>query len=123
MTAFMRRKPEKPARTERVRLDDVREERPMGPDARRMALLGVLVVAAFLLVVEAIFPAPTPGTGIQLEEGQVAREEIIAPFDFVVLRTPQELEEQREWEASQVLPVFGYDPDRQTEEKDESDSW
>jgi len=117
MTAFMRRKPEKPARTERVRLDDVREERPMGPDARRMALLGVLVVAAFLLVVEAIFPAPTPGTGIQLEEGQVAREEIIAPFDFVVLRTPQELEEQREWEASQVLPVFGYDPDRQTEQR------
>ncbi|MBD3348680.1 MAG: HDIG domain-containing protein, partial [Candidatus Eisenbacteria bacterium] len=117
MAALFRRRPEKPARAERVRLDDKRAERPMGAVARRTALAGLLAIAVFLVVLELIFPAPAPGTGIQLEEGQVAREEIVAPFDFDVLRTPQELEELREWEASQVFPVFEYDPERQTEQR------
>jgi len=117
MAAVFRRKPEKPARAERVRLDDVGNGGPTGDVLRRAVLMGVFVAAGFLLVLELIYPAPAPGTGILLEEGQVAREEIVAPFDFNVLRTPQELEEQREWEASQVLRVFERDAGRQIEQR------
>ncbi len=117
MAAFLRRKPDRPARSERVRLDDDRAESPASQVVRRSILFGLLIIAGFLLTLELLFPGPAPGTGIELQEGQVAREEIVAPFDFDVLKTPAELTEEREWEAGLVFPVFEYEPARQTEER------
>lgn len=117
MAGPFRRKPDKSARVERVKLDDVRAASPERDLIRRTALIGILIVAGFLFILELLFPGPSPGIGIELQEGQVAREEIIAPFDFDVLLTPSELQERRDWEAAQVLPVFEYQPSRQTEQR------
>ncbi len=117
MAALFKRKPDKPARSERVRLDDGREEGPSSRVVRRTVLFGLLIIAGFLLALELLFPGPTVGTGIELQVGEVANEEIVAPFDFDVLKTPAELQEEREWEAGLVLPVFEYDPVQQTEQR------
>ncbi|MFH1502307.1 MAG: HDIG domain-containing metalloprotein [Candidatus Eisenbacteria bacterium] len=117
MAGLFRRKPEKPARTERVRLDDPRGAKPKAEVVKRSVLIGLLAVAGFLLILEFLFPGPAPGTGIELQKGQVAREDIVAPFDFDVLKTDAELQEERDWEAAQVFPVFEYNASRQTEQR------
>jgi putative nucleotidyltransferase with HDIG domain len=117
MAPFLKRRREAPARTERVRLDEERDERPPPEAVKRAVVTGLLLVAALLVILELLFPAATPGTGAAMEEGQVAREEIVAPFDFDVVKTETELADEREWEAAQVLPVFEYDAREQTERR------
>ena len=117
MAPFLRREREAPARAERVRLGEERKERPPLEAVKQAVLTGVLLVAAFLIILELLFPSATPGTGAAIEEGQVAREEIVAPFDFDVLKAESELADEREWEAAQVFPVFEYDASEQTERR------
>lgn len=117
MVQFLRRKREAPGRTERVRLGEERRDSPPPDAVRRAALTGLLLVAALLIILELLFPPAAPGTGAGFEEGHVARDEVVAPFDFDVLKTEGELADEREWEAAQVLPVFEYDTTEQTERR------
>lgn len=117
MAPFLRRKRDTPARAERVRLEEEREESPPVETMRRAALMGTLLVAGLLVILELLFPAATPGTGAPMEVGQVAREEIVAPFDFDVLKMESELADERAWEAARVLPVFRHDATEQTERR------
>ncbi len=103
------------ARAERVKLDDQNEGRPSTAVVRRLALHGALVAGAFLFALEILFPAAEPTTGFDLLEGQVARQDVVAPFDFDVLKTEGELEEERNAAEADVLPVFKYDDSEQTE--------
>jgi len=118
MASLFSRKKEAGARAERVSLSsDGSQERAVDAALRTAILLGLGMVVAFIVLLELIFPAATPGSGIELQVGQIAREEIVAPFDFDVLRPPEELEQEREHAASVIAPVYDLDDAVQTEQR------
>ena len=110
MAPWVRRKRESAARAERVKLGEGGEGvSPSRAGARRQVVLTALALVAFLILLEIIFPATVPGTGVEPQPGQIAREEITAPFDFDVLKSEEELAAERESAAGGVLPVFTFD--------------
>ncbi len=118
MAAFLRRKRDAGARADRVSLaGEGGEERAVDVVLRKKIVLGLAMVAAFIVLLELSFPAAVPGSGIELSIGQIAREEIVAPFDFDVLKPAEELEEERNLAASGVVPVFELDEGVQAEQR------
>jgi len=93
---------------------DADTTRPARPWQRRDLLYGILLSLAFIVVLELLFPRALPETGDELQVGQVAREEIVAPYDFVVLKSENTLERERTAAAEQVVPVFRFDEAVQT---------
>ncbi len=87
---------------------------PVQPWRRREVLYGILLSLAFIIVLELLFPRALPETGVELQVGQVAREEIVAPYDFDVLKAEDKLEQERTAAAEQVVPVFRLDETVQT---------
>ncbi len=70
-----------------------------------------LIYVIFLLIVSVgitVFMMPRERTSefLDYKEGVLAPEKIVAPFDFEILRTDEELEELREKVKATVLPVF-----------------
>jgi hypothetical protein len=110
------KKKEPRARAERVRLDvNGKADRVM--PSRRVAVAGVLLLIGFLILLELFFPGATPGRGHDLSFGQIAREDIVAPFDFEVLKSEEELEAERTAAEAGVLPVYEYREEVQTEQR------
>lgn len=110
MAGFLGRRKEAGARADRVSLTgEGQEERAVDAAVRTKIVLGLAMVAAFLVLLELIFPAAVPGGGVELSVGQIAREEIAAPFDFDVLKPVDELEGERNLAASDVVPVYELD--------------
>jgi putative nucleotidyltransferase with HDIG domain len=118
MPSFFSRKKEPAPRAERVALAGAdTEERTVDAALRTKILLGVVMIVVFIVLLELIFPAAVPGSGIELSIGQIAREEVVAPFDFDVLRPVDELEQEREHAASVVAPVYHIDEGVQNEQR------
>ncbi|MFH1866356.1 MAG: HDIG domain-containing metalloprotein [Candidatus Eisenbacteria bacterium] len=118
MAAFLRRKKDAGARADRVSLSgEGVEERAVDAVLRTKIILGLAMVAAFLVLLELAFPAAVPGSGIELSTEQIAREEIVAPFDFDVLKPADELEEERNLAAGGVVPVYVLDEGVQAEQR------
>ena len=109
MAHLFGRKREAAARADRVSLvDEGGDERVVDAHFKSKIAIGLGMVAVFLVMLEFIFPAAVPGSGTDLTIGQVAREEIVAPFDFDVLKSEDELKAERELEAAVVLPVYEF---------------
>ncbi len=71
-----------------------------GRTIRRLAIAASAVFLILLLYI------PTRSVkGIGLTEGQIAKENIIAPFDFPVMKDQEALEQEQEIEARKILPV------------------
>ena len=87
---------------------------PARPWRRRTVVYGILLSLAFIIVLELLFPRALPETGVELQVGQVAREEIVAPYDFDVLKSEDAIEQERTAAAEQVVPVFRLNEDAQT---------
>jgi putative nucleotidyltransferase with HDIG domain len=118
MAPWLRRKRESVARTERVMLGDNGQGAGAGGAAlRRHVALAALGIVAFVIVLEFAFQGPMFGGGVDLQPGQVAREEIIAPFDFDVLKSEEELAGERESAAAGVIPVFRLNEEVHTESR------
>lgn len=118
MAHLFGRKREAAARADRVSLnDEAIEERVVDAHFKSKIAIGMCMVGVFLVLLEFIFPAAVPGSGADLTIGQVAREEIVAPFDFVVLKSPDELEGERELEAALVVPVYGFSEETLVEQR------
>jgi len=110
MAGFLSRRKDAGARADRVSLaGEGQQERAVDAAVRRKIVLGLAMVAAFLVLLELIFPPAVPGSGVELSVGQIAREEIAAPFDFDVLKPADALEGQRNLAASDVAPVYELD--------------
>ncbi|MBD3367370.1 MAG: HDIG domain-containing protein [Candidatus Eisenbacteria bacterium] len=110
------KKKEPSARAQRVRLD--LNGQPPGPlPSRQVILAGVLLVIAFLVLLELVFPGATPVKSHDLTVGQIAREDIVAPFDFDVLKSEEELDEERRAAEAGVLPVYEYRDGIRTEQR------
>ncbi len=74
------------------------------------APLLALAVTALLVVV--LFPFVPSVQSFDLpNEGEVARETIIAPFTFDIPKSPEELEKQRQAAMNEVLMVLDYEED------------
>ncbi|HKI96800.1 MAG TPA: HDIG domain-containing protein [Gemmatimonadales bacterium] len=69
----------------------------------RWLLLLVLAVLTYLL-----FPVAGGPAAPSLEVGQVAPNDVVAPFEFVVLKTPAELQREGDALAATVRPIFDY---------------
>lgn len=70
----------------------------------------VLVLFAAIVGIALLFPYSSAVQTIgQLRQGEVAKETIIAPFTFDIIKSPEELKQERERARSQVLQVVRYD--------------
>ena len=78
---------------------------PVGHHGLRALLLFAIAVGTFLL-----FPASPAVEYPVLEVGAVAPENVIAPFEFRVPKSPDELAREQEDAARSVVPVFEYVP-------------
>jgi putative nucleotidyltransferase with HDIG domain len=118
MARWFRTKREHAARAERVMLGDNGEGRGVdGATLRRQVGLASLGIVAFVILLEVLFHGAILGGGVELQPGQIAREEITAPFDFDVLKSEEELAAEREGAAAGVIPVFRFDENAQTESR------
>jgi putative nucleotidyltransferase with HDIG domain len=118
MAAFFSRKKDAGARADRVSLaSEGQEDRAVFAACRSKILLWVAMVAVFIVLLEIIFPAAVPGSGVELSIGQIAREEIVAPFDFDVLKPADEFRDEQELAARGVVPVYEFDEGVQVEQR------
>jgi putative nucleotidyltransferase with HDIG domain len=116
MASRLQRRHETSPRAERVILA-TEPEREITPRAilKPRVLAGVGAVVAVLVLLEVLFPKPVPGGRDALQVGQVAREDIVAPFDFDVLKSAEALSEERAMAEAGVVPVFRFHPAAQEE--------
>ena len=118
MAHLFGRKREGPARTERVHLGNGAQESQVDADERSRTILYVsLTLVAFLVVLELLFPGAIPESGIELQVGQVATEELVAPFDFDVLKSEDALETERAQREASVVPVYRFRRDIQADHR------
>jgi len=80
-----------------VRLDDL--------------VLKIIYAVVFIFMVIWLLPSERPFEYQNLTVGSIAREEIIAPFTFPILKTESELKKERQQAWLSIPPVFRYKPD------------
>jgi hypothetical protein len=116
MPSLFQRRHETSPRAERVILA-TEPERDISPRSilKPRVLAGVGAAVLVLLLLEILFPRPVPGGRAALQVGQVAREDIVAPFDFDVLKSAEALHEEQAMAEAGVVPVFRLQPAAQEE--------
>lgn len=118
MTPLFGRRKETAARADRVsRAGEARGGRTVDAATRTSVALGGAMVVVFLVLLELLFPAAVPGIGPELQVGQIAREEIVAPFDFKVLKPAEQFEQERDDAVRAVEPVYEFDESVQIEQR------
>lgn len=68
-----------------------------------------LILIGIFFLLNVIFPPPRVPTKYTINEGEIATSNIIAPYDFFVPRTEQELYEEKKGIAARIPPVFDLD--------------
>ncbi len=68
-----------------------------------------LILIGIFFLLNIIFPPPRVPTKYTINEGEIATSNIIAPYDFLVPRTEQELYEEKKGIAARIPPVFDLD--------------
>ena len=68
------------------------------------------VIAGIIISVVLLFPYTTTVQSFDLPKiGEAAKETIIAPFSFDIIRSPEELEKERKKASDQIILIFDYD--------------
>jgi putative nucleotidyltransferase with HDIG domain len=80
------------------------------PTSPRDLVLRLTLVAAVALLTLSLFPPRGIHDVPRVRQGVVAPEDVIAPLDFPVLRTEEELTRQRDVAALSVPPVYRVNP-------------
>ncbi len=68
-----------------------------------------LLIIATILYFNIVFLPPLGGRRFNFKEGEIATEDIIAPYDFPIPKTEDELLEERNAIAQRLPPVFDYE--------------
>ena len=68
-----------------------------------------LYLIGIILLLNIIFPPPKVPTRYSINEGEIATSDIIAPYDFFIPKTEQELYEEKNEIAARIPPVFELD--------------
>jgi putative nucleotidyltransferase with HDIG domain len=97
--------------------DDKAEARPADAAWKKKIVWGLVMVVVFLALLERLFPVAVPGGGIEVSAGNIAREDIVAPFDFEVLKPEDRLEEERNFAEATTAPVYVFDESVQVEQR------
>ncbi len=106
------------ARAKRVRLgSDVQAGGSDPEELSTSVLYGALLVLAFLVIMHFLFPGATAERGMELRVGQVAGEEIVAPFDFVVMKSADQLRQERAMAEADVISVYRFSRQVQTDRR------
>ncbi len=71
-------------------------------DMAAKSILGIILIIA----IASMLPSERPFEYSNLTVGSVAREEIIAPFTFPIIKSQQELEKERQKASLSIPPVF-----------------
>lgn len=78
------------------------------PTSSRDLILRLLLVGALAMLTLVLFPPPKAYQVPAVRVGVVAGEDVIAPFDYPILRTDEELSSMREATGRAVPPVFSF---------------
>jgi hypothetical protein len=97
-----RRRKEKPLRRRPL------EGKAVPPSLIRAARIGLFL--ALPLLAHVLFPIASSDIEVEVREGEISDQEVIAPFTFPVRRDPGELERARAEAARAVPPVLDLDP-------------
>ncbi len=81
---------------------------------RGIWLSRLLILVGIFAVFNLFYPLKRHKT-VELEEGSIASEDLIAPFTFPILKSEQKLEREKEHSISSVLPVLVLNPDKTNE--------
>jgi len=72
--------------------------------AKGLPLFKIAIIASFFLLFNLLYPYKKYKR-ITLKEGDIALEDVIAPFTFPILKTEEELEEEKKKVRESVMPV------------------
>lgn len=84
-------------------------QRLMSHPDRRIYVNVFLILTILTAVLVLMFPATGSLQFEDLQEGSISTRRVVAPFDFEILKTPEEYEADREMAAKNVYPVFQRD--------------
>jgi putative nucleotidyltransferase with HDIG domain len=76
---------------------------------RRHHLIQTLIGLAVVILTGLMFPGRIPFQYTDLQEGDIAKKTIIAPYDFPILMDQEELQDKREEAREGVIPLFDFD--------------
>jgi putative nucleotidyltransferase with HDIG domain len=65
-----------------------------------------LILIGIVLLLNILFPPPKVPSKYTINEGEIASFNVLAPYDFFIPKTKQELNEEREGIAKRIPPVF-----------------
>ena len=68
-----------------------------------------LILIGIVLLLNILFPPPKVPSKYTINEGEIASFNVLAPYDFFIPKTKQELNEEREGIAKRIPPVFELD--------------
>lgn len=68
-----------------------------------------LILTGIILLLNIIFPPPMVPSKYSISDGEIASSDVIAPYDFFIPKTEQELNEEREEIAKRIPPVYELD--------------
>lgn len=68
-----------------------------------------ILLAGIVILLNIIFPPPKVPTKHSINEGEIAISDIIAPYDFFIPKTEQELYDEKNEIAARIPPVFELD--------------
>lgn len=68
-----------------------------------------LILTGIILLLNIIFPPPMVPSKYSISDGEIASSDVIAPYDFFIPKTEQELNEEKEEIAKRIPPVYELD--------------
>jgi putative nucleotidyltransferase with HDIG domain len=68
-----------------------------------------LILTGIILLLNIIFPPPMVPSKYSISDGEIASSDVIAPYDFFIPKTAQELNEEKEEIAKRIPPVYESD--------------
>ena len=71
-------------------------------------LTKILLFTFFLVVIPLLFSSDKSGTSLNMKKGSIAPKKVVAPFNFFILKTKEELKKERDENAARVPFYFSY---------------
>ncbi len=71
-------------------------------------LTKILIFMFFIVLIPLLFSSNKSGTSLNMKKGSIAPKKVVAPFNFFILKTKQELKKERDENAAKVPFYFSY---------------
>ena len=71
-------------------------------------LTKILIFVFFIVLIPLLFSSNKSGTSLNMKKGSIAPKKVVAPFNFFILKTKEELKKERDENAAKVPFYFSY---------------